>query len=269
MRYAEVSVNSPIAQRQTFSYAIPANLDIEVGQAVWVPFGSKTLQGIVIKLSPFPSVEETKDIGGVIEAHPLLSPARVSLALWLSNRYLSPLFEAVALMLPPGFERQTLTFISSSSSAGSADLSSLSAESRQVLDQIRDQGRTSLKDLERRLGKRKAQALVTQLVNRGLLTRDYEPEPVKVAPKREPYLSLGITPAEAGKIAADLHRKHGNKQAVVLEMLTGPAGTIPWAVVREKAKCTRAVVDALVRKGLITLQYVAVQRDPLAGYPIT
>ena len=64
MRYAEVSVNSPIAQRRTFSYAIPPGLDIEVGQAVWVPFGDKRLQGIVLELSPHPSVEETKEIAG-------------------------------------------------------------------------------------------------------------------------------------------------------------------------------------------------------------
>ena len=54
MRYAEVSVNSPIAQRQTFSYAIPPSLDIEVGQAVWVPFGDKLLQGIVLEQAPTP-----------------------------------------------------------------------------------------------------------------------------------------------------------------------------------------------------------------------
>ena len=39
MEYAEVSVNSPVAQRRTFSYAIPSGLDIDVGQAVWIPFG--------------------------------------------------------------------------------------------------------------------------------------------------------------------------------------------------------------------------------------
>ncbi|MFC2122170.1 hypothetical protein ACFLRP_00600, partial [Bacteroidota bacterium] len=39
MGYAEVSVNSPAAQRRTFSYSVPHGLSVEVGQAVWVPFG--------------------------------------------------------------------------------------------------------------------------------------------------------------------------------------------------------------------------------------
>ena len=106
MKYAEVSVNSPVAQRRTFSYAIPSGLDVRAGQAVLVPFGEKVLQGIVLELSPLPAVEDTREILDVIEPEPVLSPAHISLARWISEYYLSPLFDAVALMLPPGFERK-------------------------------------------------------------------------------------------------------------------------------------------------------------------
>ena len=85
MGYAEVSVNSLIAQRRTFSYAIPPGLSIDVGQAVWVPFGGKLLQGIVLELSDYPAVEETREITGVIDPHPLLSLAQVELARWISG----------------------------------------------------------------------------------------------------------------------------------------------------------------------------------------
>ena len=56
MDYAEVSVNSPVARRQTFSYHIPPGLEVEVGQAVWVPFGDRQLQGVVLELSAYPAV---------------------------------------------------------------------------------------------------------------------------------------------------------------------------------------------------------------------
>ena len=85
MVYAEVSVNSPIAQRRTFSYGVPNGLSINIGQAVWVPFGDKTLQGVVLELTPFPSVEETREINGVIDTTPLLSIPHVSLSKWISN----------------------------------------------------------------------------------------------------------------------------------------------------------------------------------------
>ena len=75
MKYAEVSVNSPVAQRRAFSYAIPEGLDVRPGQAVLVPFGERVLQGIVLELTALPAVEDTKDILSVIDPEPLLSPA--------------------------------------------------------------------------------------------------------------------------------------------------------------------------------------------------
>ena len=183
MGYAEVSVNSPVAQRRTFSYAIPPGLSIDVGQAVWVPFGDKLLQGIVLELSDHPSVEETRDIAGVIEPRPLLSPSHVLLARWLSEHYLSPLFDAVALMLPPGFERKVVTFISSPLTSGEQDVSSLTPKQRNVLELVRRQGKVSLRELEKTLGIRQARLVVSQLIGLGLVVKSYELEKVKVKPK--------------------------------------------------------------------------------------
>ncbi|GAH45340.1 unnamed protein product [marine sediment metagenome] len=69
----------PVARRQAFSYAIPSDLIIEVGQAVWVPFGDKQLQGIVLELTDNPSVAETRDIAGIIEPRPLLSHSNANI----------------------------------------------------------------------------------------------------------------------------------------------------------------------------------------------
>ena len=102
MRYAEVAVNLP-ARHSTFCYAIPPNLNIESGQAIWVPFGPRNLMGIVVNLREQPSVETIKDIADIISARSILSPLQIELAQWISQRYLSPLFDCLALMLPPGF----------------------------------------------------------------------------------------------------------------------------------------------------------------------
>ena len=79
MKYAEVAVNSPQAQRRSFSYSIPPQLSIVAGQAVWVPFGPRILQGVVLKLTDVPGVPQTKDIIDVIDPEPLLSPATARL----------------------------------------------------------------------------------------------------------------------------------------------------------------------------------------------
>jgi len=268
MRYAEVSVNSPIAQRQTFSYSLPPGLGIDIGQAVWVPFGNKLLQGVVLELSPHPAVEETKDIAGVIEPRPVLSPAHVDLARWISRYYLSPLFDAVALMLPPGFERRPLAFISPGAIPGDFDLSTLTPEQGQVWQLLGEQERVSLKRIEKALGKKKAQSVVAQLVRRGLAARSYELEPVKARPKIEPYLKLIVGVEQARREAAGLH-KRAKKQADLLEFLAKQSGPVPWAEARKNINSNKAVADALVSKGLAAFEQVEVRRDPLAMQTIT
>jgi len=275
MGYAEVSVNSPIAQRRTFSYAIPPGLSVDVGQAVLVPFGDKLLQGIILELSQYPSVEETREIAGVIEPRPLLSPAQVSLARWISEYYLSPLFDAVALMLPPGFERRALTLVSIPSIPDGYDLSFLPPEQRNALELVRRQGKVSLKELEKTLGKKKAQRIVSQLVKQGLAIKSYELEPVKARPKEELYLSLAIGADEARQEAARLHQKGANRQASLLDFLARQSEPVSLAEVRQQANGNKTVVDTLASKGLIIIKHIEVRREPISyqnitlSYPLT
>ncbi len=266
MRYAEVSVNSPVAQRQTFSYAIPPGLAVEAGQAVLVPFGDKLLQGVVLELTGQPAVAETKDIAGVIEPRPILSPHHLQLARWISSYYLSPLFDAVALMLPPGFERRPLTFISARPVPADFDLSTLTMEQEQVLKLVEGQERVSLKKLERALGQRKAQAAISQLIKRGLAARSYELEKIRAKPRIEPFLKLIVTAEQASNQAAAL--KRAKKQADLLEFLARQNQLVPWAEARKSINSNKATADALVSKGLAAFELIEVRRDPLAGQAI-
>ncbi|MBL7126468.1 MAG: DEAD/DEAH box helicase family protein, partial [Dehalococcoidales bacterium] len=264
MRYAEVSVNSPVAQRRTFSYAIPSGMNIEVGQAVWVPFGERTLQGIVMELTPHPAVAETRDIIDIIEPHPFLSAAHVNLARWISDYYLSPLFDAVALMLPPGFERKTLTFVSAVPGPDEKALLNLTPPQRQAFALLQKQDRISLKELEKKLGEKKAQAIVSQLIRRGLAARDYELEPIKIRPKTVPFLRLNVPTASAREISAELKKNRAFKQARIIDFLSAQAEPVPWAEARQKLGVDRATADALVRQGFISLEQVEVRREPLS-----
>jgi len=268
MEYAEVSVNSPVARRQTFSYAVPPNLHIQVGQAVLVPFGDKELQGLVLELTDCPSVSETREIAGVIDPQPLLSTPQVMLARWISEYYLSPLFEAVALMLPPGFKRKLITYLSTPPSPHDQDLSSLSREQRYTLDLLSDKERVSLKELEKSLGKKRAQNLTAQLVRRGLAVRSYELEAVRVRPKLEPYLSLKLSADKVQPEVDRLRKKRAPKQAALLSYLALKARPVAWAEARRETNCSRAIASALASKGLVAIQQVEVRREPFSYHDI-
>lgn len=105
MPYAEVAVDAPGGHRHTFTYSVPASLNIATGFGVRVPFGARQLQGIVTSLNDQSTVSETREISGTIAGFALVSADGIRLATWIADHYLSPIFSAISLMLPPGFER--------------------------------------------------------------------------------------------------------------------------------------------------------------------
>ncbi len=106
MRYAEIVVNTPLSSRyfrapdghdspppslreRAFTYSIPSSLtgSIALGQLVWVPFGTRRLQGIVVAFSETSPVEETRDIDEIVEPRPFLTPRHIELARWIARTY--------------------------------------------------------------------------------------------------------------------------------------------------------------------------------------
>jgi len=111
--FAEVAVNSTFPHRQTFSYAVPEGLAVRAGHAAYVPFGRLTLQGIVLEVHDTPVFSEPEKIRAIkslVGKRPLLDDDRVVLAKWIADYYVAPVFSAVALMLPPGFERAATVY---------------------------------------------------------------------------------------------------------------------------------------------------------------
>ena len=101
MLYAEIAVTSRTSRATgAFTYSVPANLNPVVGTLVWVPFGQRLSQGIVVALAdaepPFP----TKDIFALCGPLPVLSPAQIALARWIADHYCCSLSAAVNQMLP-------------------------------------------------------------------------------------------------------------------------------------------------------------------------
>ncbi|MDP2920219.1 MAG: primosomal protein N' [Dehalococcoidia bacterium] len=261
MGYAEVSVNAPAAHLRTFSYAIPPHLDIQVGQAVWVPFGTKLLQGIVVELTPSPAVEQVKDIASIIDPQPLLSPEQIALARWISGYYLAPLFSALALMLPPGFERRVLTFFTLGSREFDED--DLNETQQKIMKLAERDGRIGLKELEKSLGKKKAQANSLQLVKLGILRRQYELERVKVKAKEVYHVRLLVPREEIVETIKAMTGGKAKKQLAVIKYLAEQLTPVTLADIKEKTGTERLTVNALVKKGLVSLEAIPVRREPL------
>jgi primosomal protein N' (replication factor Y) len=172
-------------------------------------------------------------------------------------------------MLPPGFERNPVTFLSRRPALDEFDPSSLNIEQRHAIEMLEQQGRLSLKELQKDFGKKKGQSLASQLVIKGLAERNYELEPVKVRPKIELHLSLAVEVRKALPEAARLFKDGNKKQAALLNLLSRQSTPIPISEARKRASTSKAIADVLVTKGLVRTQSLEVKRDPLSGQEIS
>ena len=255
-RFAEVAVNSPFSRgATTFHYALPAAGDVAVGHLVWVPFGSRQLQGVVLDLLASTTIEGIKEIAAVVDRRPVLSPAQVQLARWLATHYAAPLFEAIRLMLPPGAERHLVASLALA--APNTETAGLTPKQRTLVELLRRRGRLRLDQVRATLKMRGLSTVVGQLVRRGLLRRELELHGAHVAPKREKYLRLA-----ADGQALSLPR--APRQEAVLRLLQERGGALAQAEVVKETGCTAAGIATLARRGLITVSEQEVRRDPLA-----
>jgi len=278
MPFAEVAVNSTAPHRRTFTYSLPDGLSVAVGQAVYVPFGSRTLQGVVLEVTAEPRFPETRDIIATIEGQPLLSPERAALARWISDRYLAPLFDCVALMLPPGFRRKPLTLLRPLVSPGDAGALELTPRQRQVLEALAGRREVEAEELRSELRLRSLGAIVDQLAGRGLVERTYELGPPKVRAKVVPYIGLLVDRERvrgegAGALldAAMGGSARGGRREPMVAALNALAeeGSLPLAKLRAQTGIGQAGLRELVARGLVAVEDVEVERDPLADLHVS
>lgn len=110
--FADVAVNSGQPGRRAFTYGVPAGMTVLPGQAVFVPYGTRVLQGVVLGLRDDSPVEEVRAIDAVADPHPVLDEAHIAISRWLSETYLAPLWDSVAVCLPSGYGQRSVTMVS-------------------------------------------------------------------------------------------------------------------------------------------------------------
>jgi primosomal protein N' (replication factor Y) len=110
--YAQILIFLPIHSKETpfFDYQVPKTLqeDVAPGVMVEVPFRDRRLPGLVMSLSETPAVPHTRPIRRVLFEEPVIQPAQLQLAQWMTRETLAPLHACISLMLPPGMQPDSL-----------------------------------------------------------------------------------------------------------------------------------------------------------------
>ena len=287
MLFAEVVVHSPLGHSstssapsarhepepsslgQTFHYSIPAHWQASIvpGLLVWVPFGPRQLPGVVVATSATSPVSVTRDILGIVDPQPVLTPYQLELMRWIQQYYRAPLHAVAWSMFPSGISWQAETMLHLEEAAANA--TAPSKDEYRILALLRERGPLSLRQAERQLKMPGFGRALGHMVRKGWVRREIEVRAPQVKPRLEAVVRLSAMPSD--EALAGLNRAH--KQRTILDYLRqqaqqagGPSGVeIPLSELCQRFATTRVVVDSLAKRGLLQIGQREVRRDPLAG----
>jgi primosomal protein N' (replication factor Y) (superfamily II helicase) len=100
MNYCDVSL--PVPLDQSFTYRLPETLRhrVQPGCRVLVPFGTRKLTGVVVKLLDQPPDGALKEVLRLVDEEPVLDAELLALGGWISQYYCAPLGEVLRSMTP-------------------------------------------------------------------------------------------------------------------------------------------------------------------------
>jgi primosomal protein N' (replication factor Y) len=260
---ARVAVFLPVPK--LFDYAVPSGMTAEVGARVWVPWGSRSVEGVVVARDAPDAPPSLRSLVKAVDAPPI-GPDLMALAAWIGEYYLAPPGEVLRLMLPAGGRARVRRIAALtdegrraaqalSSALEPVALAELAPRERTVLGALLD-GEMDADALEQAIAG--APAALRLLGERGLVTVD---ERVSTPGRKEEIWLRPGRPLVGGELARAPRRAEVHAQIVA-------AGLLSLAELR--AADPRAIphVAALKEAGLVEEERREVSRDPFAALTV-
>jgi len=246
---------------RAFHYHVPAELRdcVRLGQLVWVPFGSRNLQGLVVGWDRATPVDDTRPIERIVDEEPLLDAVQLALARWISANYLAPLSRVIWSMLPPGLTRSVETIIERTSEAQPQDATDAQ---RVILNLLAERGPLMLRQIGRLTDQSGWRSTVDALLRKGWVSKDVRVMPPSVKPKR--VLAVRAAPGASPNAVSERATQQRNTIAYLCQHTQG-GNWLAAATVTKRLGISYSVLTALREKGLVETCLRQVWRDPLEG----
>lgn len=237
-----VQVAVPVPLFELFDYLLPVDFTIPTaGCRVRIPFGSRELVGVVLRVSPFESkgtindavlvesgaAHHLKSILEIIDDQPIISEQLLDLLLWAASYYHYPIGEVLSAALPTllrqGRTLDLFTCYWRTTAIANADELSRSPKQRKSFEilGLHDE-RGAPESILLLMGVERSALL--QLEKRGFVESFMQPRHLHIHPVSLAHMPL--TPNSEQQTAIDqIHKAIGKFQGILLNGLTGSGKT--------------------------------------------
>lgn len=285
--YVRVAVNVPSlagvsigAPASAFDYQLPDRLTgvVVAGHLVLVPFGGRTVQGVVLQTLEQPAVPQTKEVLDLADSAPVMTAAQLALVDWMAARTLAPVSDLLGLFLPPGLDRQVDTVFSVRTLAASPQLEADGRTAKgndpskasirpRLLELLKARGPLRSRQIDRALPHVDWRRTARYLVRRGLLDSHSILPPAAVRPKFIRTAQLATAPGTALQHISDLGHTPATQQRRerALRFLIEKQAAVNVSWVYADSGCNITDLEAMAERDLIALREQEIWRDPLNG----
>ena len=271
-----VKVAVPVPLFKTFTYSVPPSLSHRAlfGARVAVPFGKRTLTGVIVDEVNESEVQNVKPVSDVLDDEPLFSEEMIRFAEWMSRYYVSPLGETLRVMLPQGMSpesSQRVKLLRALLPEEVVDIRRRAPRQAAILRALEDHpGGVKLSFLTRSVGSEGLHGQIAALEEKGLVARELE-GPKAAAPRTVQgariHPDLLSDEERLHQLFDDLDRTAPKQSAVLVLLYTHAerAGSepIPVQKILERTKASSSVIKGLEQKGAVVVQDLEVSREEI------
>ncbi len=274
IHFVEVAVfphRVPITKRlpPAYTYLVPDDWpEVQPGTLVLVPFGrqdefDRLVSGVVVSVTEEkPALTRVKPLEGVLHTAPVVDPARLELAHWLSETYVEPLSNCVRLFAPPG--QSIHSDIEYALVERDEVLPSFSKSQAELIELLRLRGPLRAGQINAAFGQRDWKRPIERLIDQGwIAARRVLPDP-RTRAKRQKFVGLSATPIDFSAMMLGKTPETAQRRQAILAFLQQHTDSLEADWLLAETSGTLADLEYLRNKGCIAIQYRAVLRDPLA-----
>ncbi|HSK65511.1 MAG TPA: primosomal protein N' [Anaerolineales bacterium] len=266
MSFVQIVVNIP-AVSGIFDYSVPDLLrgQIAAGHLVIVPFGNKTVQGVVFRFVDQPSVANVKEILELVDPLPVLTHPQIALAEAMAESTLAPLAAIVGLFLPVGVSQEAdVLYQAVDSGRWTVKESQWTPVQRRLLGLLTERGPLRGRQIDSHFRKVEWRNTANVLVRKGVISARSVLPPPRVRSKFVRVALLAVPPdaAEAHMETLGTRQTLSRRQAALRFLVQQPEPiNVSW--VYAQSGCNLADLQELEERGLIRLFESEIFRDPL------
>lgn len=266
-----IEVLLPLALPKTYTYSVPVSLmdEIKFGIRVEVSLKNKFYSGLIIKIldNGFIPPYKTKNIISIIDKTPIILSKHLELWLWIAEYYMCTLGEVMNAALPAGLKMSSETIVEINISELNIDID-LTDDEYLVYEALQIQKKLNIKEIHEIIGKKQVQGLISQLINKGMVSIREEMLESYIE-KKEKLISLNCDMVDEIQILEllEMVKKSKHKTNVILAFmqLSNAGLEVSKNSIMKKAGVNSTIIKQMIDKGILIESQRSVSRLKTSG----